>query len=197
MRQMTLTLKLVWNLPGKQVSSKTARDAEKKVRLFIDHLSEQKCLLLVTCEWPFLELVISRCRRSQRVVKRSRAAYRGVPFSGPFTRFVRGPLLHDGTKSVFSRQRALLPRVSISGRDERRARARPFLPSADSRAPLFPLRVPPPPSCLPVPFVQPTHYNSGTFRGMNTYGVVCVYWTPAPAVHYNEKAPRADAFFFK
>jgi len=36
------------------------------------------------------------------VVKRSRAAYRGVvPFPGPFTRFVRGPLLARWHKECF------------------------------------------------------------------------------------------------
>lgn len=32
---------------------------------------------------------------------RNRAAYSGVPFPGPFTRFVRGPLLPDAVQRVF------------------------------------------------------------------------------------------------
>lgn len=32
---------------------------------------------------------------------RNRAAYSGVPFPGPFTRFVRGPLLHGAAQRVF------------------------------------------------------------------------------------------------
>lgn len=49
------------------------------------------------------------------------------------------PLLLDGTKSVFSHQRALLSCVDISGRDEQRVRA--FSAGrADSRGLLFLLR---------------------------------------------------------
>lgn len=56
----------------------------------------------------------------------------------------------------------------------------------------------PPPSRLPVPFAQPTHYNSGTFRdarGMNT--MLYAYSEPQHLQSIIMRGPRADAFLFK
>jgi len=138
-----------------------------------------------------------------------RIELRRGPFPGPFTRFVRGPLLARWYKEcLFSRRRALLPRVSVSGRERasegvgwggegsvgaevcrtlsgRRGFSGPVVPFTR------PLPLPLPPILSPAePFAQPTHYNSGTFRdarGMNARDVVLrTVGAPAPAAHYNE-----------
>lgn len=81
---------------------------------------------------------------------RNRAAYSGVPFPEPFTRFVRGPLLLDAAQRVFfSHRRALLPRaLALAEGDEQRAGPGLFCRARILRGPLFLLRGSPPPFSL-------------------------------------------------
>lgn len=143
----------------------------------------------------FLEFAISRCRRPLRVVEKSSCVSSYVPLPRPFTRFVHGPLLLDGTKSIFSRWRALLPHVSISGRERTAREARSFLSGRGLSGSVVPFTRPAFSPCR----TRPTHYNSGTFREARRMNTAIVQRALTPAAHYNERRGRErtpNAFFF-